>query len=142
MPLTDIAIHRLVAKEKPDRVTDGKGLALLVHSNGSKYWQYRYRFNDKGKLLALGVYPEVTLAEARQKLFEARKQVASGVDPGAVRKLRKITKSGAPAESFRAGTVDRAAPHRSPRRTGHHQTRPPDRQPGLPLRHRYRCDRT
>ncbi len=68
MALQDITIRRAVARQKPYKLTDGKGLFLLIHSNGSKYWRYRYRFAGKQKLLALGVYPDVALSEARRKL--------------------------------------------------------------------------
>ena len=103
MALTQISIRRLPPRDKPYRVADGKGLALLVHPNGSKYWQYRYRFDGKGKLLALGVWPETGLAEAREKLIEARRQVAEGIDPGLVRKLRRsIGPESTAAGSFKA----------------------------------------
>jgi integrase len=102
MTLTDFAVKKLVAKEKSYRVSDAKGLALLVHVNGSKYWQYRYRFAGKGKLLALGVYPETTLAEARERRDEARKQLVNDIDPGAVRKIRKIAKFTTAINSFQA----------------------------------------
>jgi len=102
MPLTDFAIKRLTPKDKPYRVSDGRGLALLVHTNGSRYWQFRYRFDGKGKLLALGVYPEITLAEACDRCHEARKQVATGIDPSEVRKVRKSAKVNAEANSFQA----------------------------------------
>ncbi len=55
---------------------------LLVHPNGSKYWRLQYRFNGNQKMLALGVYPEITLADARTRRNEARKLLANGVDPG------------------------------------------------------------
>jgi hypothetical protein len=79
MPLTDFEIKKLAAKEKPYPIADGRGLAVLVHPNGSKYWQLLYRFDVKAKLLALGVYPETTLAEARQRHNEARKQIANDI---------------------------------------------------------------
>lgn len=100
MRLTDIAIRRVKLKTKPFRLADGKGLALLVKPNGAKYWQFRYRFANKGKLLSLGVYPETTLAEARERCYEARKQLANGVDPGEVRRLKKFVQLEAAANSF------------------------------------------
>jgi hypothetical protein len=65
MPLTDLAIKKLPPKERPFRVSDEKGLVLQVQPNGSKYWQFRYRFREKEKLLSLGVYLELTLPSAR-----------------------------------------------------------------------------
>jgi len=91
MPLTDLTIKKLSPKEKPYRVSDEKGLVLQVHPNGSKYWQVRYRFRGKEKLLSLGVYPELSLAGARAKRDEARKLVAEGCDPCAAKKQRKQT---------------------------------------------------
>jgi len=102
MRLTDIAIRRVKLKNKPFRLADGKGLALLVKPNGAKYWQFRYRFANKGKLLSLGVYPEVTLAEARDRCYEARKQLSNGADPGEVRRLKKFIQLEAAANSFEA----------------------------------------
>lgn len=113
MALTDIAIRRLAAREKPYRIADSKGLALLVHSNGSKYWQYRYRFNGKGKLLALGVYPDVTLAEARDRRDEARKQLANGVDPSDVRRMRKSARAESEINSFQAVAEEWYCLHKS-----------------------------
>jgi len=89
MPLTDLAIKKLAPKEKPFRVSDEKGLVLQVQPNGSKYWQFRYRFREKEKLLSLGVYPELTLANARVKRDDARKLLAEGVDPSAAKKQKR-----------------------------------------------------
>lgn len=105
MRLTDIAIRRVKLKNKPFRLADGKGLALLVKPNGAKYWQFRYRFANKGKLLSLGAYfeinwPEVTLAEARDRCIDARKQLSNGADPGEVRRLKKFIQLEAAANSF------------------------------------------
>ena len=102
MALTDIAIKRLTPREKSYRVTDGRGLAILVHTNGSKYWQLRYRYEGKAKLLSLGVYPDVTLAVARDRCHEARKLVANGIDPSALRKVRKSARAEAILNSFQA----------------------------------------
>src|SRR5208337_1290717 len=96
MPLTDKAISCAKPREKPSKLSDGKGLYLLItpsrqgRANGaSKLWRFRYRFGGKEKLLALGTYPEITLADARQRRDEARSQVAHGIDPCAVRKAQK-----------------------------------------------------
>ena len=101
MPLTDIAIKKVAPRDKPFRLADGKGLALLVHPNGGKYWQLRYRFAGKGKLLALGVYPDVSLADARARRDDARKLLSNDVDPSEHRKVAKATKVEAAANSFR-----------------------------------------
>lgn len=65
-------------------------MVLLVHPNGSKYWRLRYRFAGKEKMLALGKYPEVSLADARARRDEARKLLANGVDPSENKKAVKV----------------------------------------------------
>jgi integrase len=89
MPLTDTAIRNAKAEEKDRKLTDGAGLYLFVTSKGGKLWRFKYRFEGKEKLLSFGSYPEITLAEAREKRDAARKQVANGVDPGQVKKAKK-----------------------------------------------------
>lgn len=81
MALTDIKVRTSKPTEKQYKLTDANGMHLLVHTNGSKYWRLQYRFGGKQKMLALGVYPEVSLADARARRDEARKQLANGVDP-------------------------------------------------------------
>lgn len=66
---------------RPFKLTDGRGLYLLVMPNGSKYWQYRYRFDGKQKTLALGVYPKISIETARAGRDEARRILANGGDP-------------------------------------------------------------
>jgi len=70
-------------------MTDERGLYLLLHPNGSKYWRLRYSFEGKERLLALGVYPDVSLAEARERREQARRHIANGVDPGVLKKASK-----------------------------------------------------
>jgi len=64
MALTDIKVRTAKPTDKQYKLTDGNGMHLLVHPNGSKYWRLQYRFGGKQKMLALGVYPEVSLADA------------------------------------------------------------------------------
>ncbi|ENZ7657488.1 integrase arm-type DNA-binding domain-containing protein [Klebsiella aerogenes] len=71
-------------------MTDGNGMHLLVHPNGSKYWRLQYRFGGKQKMLALGVYPDVSLADARARRDEARKLLANSIDPGDKKKNDKV----------------------------------------------------
>lgn len=87
--LTIIAIRNAKPKEKLYRLFDERGLYLEVMPNGSKYWRLKYRFNGKDKRLALGVFPEVSLAVARDKRDTARKLVAEGTDPSFARKEAK-----------------------------------------------------
>ncbi|WP_374527274.1 tyrosine-type recombinase/integrase [Novosphingobium sp.] len=82
MALTDTAIKNAKAKPKPYKLGDAQGLFLLVQPSGGKLWRLKYRVNGKEKKLALGTYPEVTLAEARKRRDKAREQLAEGKDPG------------------------------------------------------------
>lgn len=93
MALTDTSCKNAKPKEggKPVKLSDEKGLFLLVNTTG-KYWRLAYRFTQKQKTLALGVYPEVTLKQARDKRDEARRLLAEGIDPGEHRKIVKATK--------------------------------------------------
>ncbi len=90
MALTDVKVRSAKPEEKAYKLTDGDGMFLLVHPNNSKYWRLRYRFEGKEKTLALGVYPDVTLSEARQKRDDARRLISSGVDPCQQKKIAKI----------------------------------------------------
>ena len=89
MSLTDAAVRTAKPKDKPYKLTDGDGMFLYVHPSGSKYWRLKYRFAGKEKLLALGVYPEVSLGDARERRAQARKALAAGNDPGEVKKEAK-----------------------------------------------------
>ncbi|OWW19197.1 tyrosine-type recombinase/integrase [Noviherbaspirillum denitrificans] len=102
MALTDTAIRNAKPKEKPYKLSDERGLFMLVHSNGGRYWRFKYRFGGKEKLLALGVYPDVPLKDARERRDDARRQVAAGIDPGLQRKAQKAAKVSCAANSFEA----------------------------------------
>lgn len=79
-------VKKAKPKERQYKLFDGKGLYLLVTPAGGKYWRLKYRFHDKEKVLALGVYPEVTLARARKKRFDARVLLSENKDPNLVKK--------------------------------------------------------
>ncbi|EMN0310624.1 TPA: integrase arm-type DNA-binding domain-containing protein [Enterobacter hormaechei subsp. oharae] len=81
MALTDTKVRSAKPQEKEYSLVDGDGMFLLLHPNGSKYWRFRFRFGGKQHLMAFGVYPETSLADARQKREKARRLVAAGVDP-------------------------------------------------------------
>ena len=87
--LTDTAIKGAKPGNTIKKLSDGNGLTLLVYPNGSKYWVYRYRYLGKEKTLSLGIYPLVSLADARRKLFEARTLLSDGQDPSEARKEAK-----------------------------------------------------
>jgi integrase len=91
--LTDTTCKNAKAKDKPYKLADEKGMFLLVNPNGSKYFRLKYRISGKEKLLALGVYPETGLKQARDKRDKARSQLADGVDPSGIRKADKITQT-------------------------------------------------
>lgn len=99
MPLTDTAARQAKFTDKAQKLFDEKGLFLLVNQSG-KYWRVKYRFNNKEKTLALGVYPEVSLKEARLKRDDARKALAEGNDPGLIRKQSKLAAKIAGDNSF------------------------------------------
>ena len=86
MALNDTQIRAAKPLEKPYKITDGEGMHLLVHSTGSKYWRLSYRYAGKQKTLALGVYPETTLAAAREKRAQAKQLLAEGIDPSEKKK--------------------------------------------------------
>jgi integrase len=86
MPLSAVAVSKAKPREKPYKLSDEKGLFLLVTPKGRRYWRFKYRFDGKEKILAFGVYPDVSLADAREKRDVARKVVAAGQDPAANKK--------------------------------------------------------
>ncbi|EDQ7802175.1 tyrosine-type recombinase/integrase [Salmonella enterica subsp. enterica serovar Irumu] len=102
MPLTDLEIRRSKPCEKPYTLNDGSGLSLLIEPNGSKGWRFRYRFDGKPKMLSLGTYPLVSLTDARQKRDEAKKLVASGINPSDVRKRDKQERQNEIGNTFEA----------------------------------------
>lgn len=98
--LSDVEVKKTKAGAKPFKKIDGGGMYLYVHTNGGKYWRMDYRFDGKRKTLALGVYPDVTLADARLRRDEARKLLANDVDPGAAKKAQKSASAERAANSF------------------------------------------
>ena len=89
MALSEVKIRNAKPAEKPVKLYDGEGLFLLVTPSGGKLWRFKYRYEKKEKLLAMGTYPAVSLALARRRKDEARGQLTNGVDPGAARKALK-----------------------------------------------------
>jgi integrase len=98
--LNDTRIRNAKPAERDTKLTDFDGLYLLVRPNGSRLWRFAYRFGGKQKQIALGAYPHVTLAEARDRREAARKLLAGGKDPSVERRLEKIAKA-AGGNSFR-----------------------------------------
>jgi len=100
MALTEIACKKAAPRDKDYKLADGNGMYLLVSTNGSKYWRWKYRYLGKEKVLALGIYPEVGLKIARDLCIDARRQLAQGIDPSAARKAAKLTLQTAQGNTF------------------------------------------
>ncbi|HVZ45484.1 MAG TPA: tyrosine-type recombinase/integrase [Ramlibacter sp.] len=104
--LTDLKLRNLETREKPYKVADGNGLYVLVSATGLRAWRWKYRFARKEKVLPLGKYPDVTLAEARAARDEARKKLLADIDPAEERRDAKVALLVAHENSFE--TVARA----------------------------------
>lgn len=102
MPLTDKQAKTAEAREKTYRLTDEKGLYMEVTTKGQKYWRLKYRFGGKEKRLAIGVYPEVTLKQARLDRENARQLLREGIDPSANKKAMKSSTASDSLNSFAA----------------------------------------
>lgn len=102
MALTDVKVRSAKPADKPYKLTDGEGMHLMVHPNGSKYWRLQYRFDGKQKMLALGIYPEISLSEARQRRDEAKRRVANAIDPSEQKKVEKQARKATVENTFKA----------------------------------------
>jgi len=100
MALSDITIRKAKTRERPYKVSDGGGLYLWVTPAGGKLWRWTYRHEGKQKLMTFGKYPDVPLAQARERHSEARKLLAAGVDPMAQRKADKTAQQVSSENSF------------------------------------------
>ena len=100
MPLTDTSVRQARPGPSTFKLSDARGLFLLVQANGARYWRLKYRYARKEKMLALGVYPEVSLKDARAAADEARRHLRGGVDPGELRKVQKHSRLDAATNSF------------------------------------------
>ena len=116
MPLTDMKCRTEQPKVKLHKLTDGGGLQLWVQPGGTRLWRLAYRFESKQKLLALGIYPTVSLARARQAREEARRLLTDGLDP-AIEKKRKA-QDRAKAPTFRGVAEEYVAKLRREARSG------------------------
>ncbi|GAM02997.1 hypothetical protein SP5_122_00020 [Sphingomonas parapaucimobilis NBRC 15100] len=88
MALKELEVRYAIKRAKDYKLTDGEGLYLLVHPNGSKLWRTKYRYGGKEKLLSFGGHPAVSLAEARLRRAKAKVVLGEGGDPGAGKKPR------------------------------------------------------
>lgn len=106
MPLTDIAIRNAKGKETTQKLSDGGGLQLWVTPASGKNWQLAYRFDGKQKKLTLGSYPAVTLSEARDKRDDAKRLLASGLDPSQQKRIEKLASQESRANTFAKVAAD------------------------------------
>ena len=102
MTLTVVEIKNAKPREKPYKMTDEKGLYLLVNPNGSKLWKFKYRFSGVEKKLSFGAFPDVSLSAARDARDDARRQLANTIDPGILKNSIKRSKKIADENSFEA----------------------------------------
>lgn len=102
MKLTDSVIRAAKPKSTPYTLSDGRGLVLYVQPTGSRWWRFRYRYNDKQQMLSFGVYPDVSLSEARDRVTEARKLLVQSVNPSAHRQEKKRQQAIAASNSFQS----------------------------------------
>lgn len=102
MSLTETTIRAAKPRQRPAKLFDGKGLYLEVSPAGGKWWRLKYRYAGKEKRLSLGIYPEISLKEARDRRDEARKLLANGVDPSVHRQVEKLARVEQAANSFEA----------------------------------------
>lgn len=119
MALSDTAIRNAKPTSKAFKLYDESGLFILVNPNGGKWWRFKYRFDNKEKLLSLGTYPDVPLKDAREKRDSARKLVAAGIDPSAARQAEKTTRLGSVANSFEAVAREWWASHMATKAESH-----------------------
>lgn len=98
--LTQTAVQAAKPRDKPYKISDGNGLYLLIETSGSKLWRLRYFFDNKEKMLSLGSFPDVGIANAREKRDQARKVLATGVDPARKRERDKLDAEIAATNTF------------------------------------------
>ena len=111
MPLTDITIRSAQPGNKTRKMFDGRGLYLEVAPRGGKYWRLKYRFGGKEKRLSLGVYPDVSLKEARHRCEDARRLLSREIDPSEHRQAMKAAKAQQASNSFEAVAREWFAKH-------------------------------
>lgn len=100
MPLTVLQVEKAKAAEKDYKLSDERGMYLLVSKAGGKLWRLKYRVDGREKVLCIGSYPDLSLKEARELRDTARNQLANGIDPSADKKARKASSAQSNADSF------------------------------------------
>ncbi len=102
MALSELAVRKAKPRDKAYKLSDDCGLYLLVGPNGTRGWRLKYRFAGKEQLLSLGTYPDVPLRQARDQRDEARRLLATSINPSTVRQLEKQRRAIAATDSFEA----------------------------------------
>jgi hypothetical protein len=100
MSLTDAVLRSAKPRKKAVRLFDERGLYVELSPAGGKWWRFKYRFNGKEKRLSLGIYPSVSLKDARDRRDAARRLLAGGIDPGENRKAQELAGADRAANSF------------------------------------------
>lgn len=111
MPLTDTKIRTFKPRSTSYKFSDERGLYLEVRPTGGKWWRLKYRFDGKEKRISFGVYPDVTLKDARMRRDSARKELANGRDPSATRKAQHVARAGQLSNQFDAIAKEYLAKH-------------------------------
>ena len=119
MPLTDKQVKATQPAEKDYKLSDEKGMFLLVKKSGARYWRLKYRYQGKEKLLALGVYPEISLKQARQRRDEARQLLSNGIDPSAKKHAEKQAAEALTQNSFELVSREWFKVHQKDKTEGH-----------------------
>lgn len=123
-PLADAVIRAAIPRAKIWRLYDSLGLLVEIHPAGGKYWRLKYRFGGKEKRLALGVFPDVMVSDARRLRDEARQLLAAGVDPSEVRKEERIARHKEHDRRLGEDTLHAGQRWRTVIRAGHATRRP------------------
>lgn len=116
MPLTDDAIEAVKPRERPFKVADGGSLYLLVSPSGGKLWRFNFRIDGKRKTLALGKFPGMSVATARERAKNARDMLAEGIDPAEAKRQARLGRVAAEPKRFLIDS-DGSLVVRLPRRT-------------------------
>lgn len=112
MPLTDVAIRNAKPRSKPYKMGDAGGLFLLVQPSGGKLWRFKYRVDGREKKLGLGIYPAVSLADARRRRDDARGLLAAGKDPSREKQRDKVRSRADATNTFTAVAAEYCAKRR------------------------------
>ena len=106
MPLTNTEIKNAQPKKKPYKMADGEGMYLLVKPNGTKLWRLKYRVEGKENVFAIGIYPQISLQEAREERFRLKKLIKLGIDPNLQKKSDRKIEVAKKTDSFGAMTLE------------------------------------